>query len=54
LTAGLLLHKDGHEIKIIDKAQPFQKSGYGLSLKSFGIKLFQLQEPTCIVFYLMQ
>jgi 2-polyprenyl-6-methoxyphenol hydroxylase-like FAD-dependent oxidoreductase len=39
LTAGLLLHKDGHEIKIIDKARSFQKSGYGLSLKSFGIKI---------------
>jgi 2-polyprenyl-6-methoxyphenol hydroxylase-like FAD-dependent oxidoreductase len=39
LVAAMLLHRSGHEVTVIDKAQSFQKLGYGLSLKGFGIEL---------------
>jgi 2-polyprenyl-6-methoxyphenol hydroxylase-like FAD-dependent oxidoreductase len=40
-AAGLLLHRAGHKVTIIDKAPSFQKLGYGLSLKGFGIDLIE-------------
>ena len=39
ITIALYLQNSGHEIKITDKASSFQNAGYGLSLKSFGIKI---------------
>lgn len=39
LAAALLLKKQNHDITLIDKAPAFQKLGYGLSLKGFGIEL---------------
>jgi 2-polyprenyl-6-methoxyphenol hydroxylase-like FAD-dependent oxidoreductase len=38
-SAALFLARSGHEIKIVDRAPSFQKRGYALSLKSFGIEL---------------
>lgn len=39
ITVALYLQNSGHEIKITDKASSFKNAGYGLSLKSFGIKI---------------
>lgn len=39
LAAAIFLHKAGHELKVIDKAASFQKLGYGISLKGFGIQI---------------
>src|SRR4030095_5016118 len=44
LTAAIYLHKAGHDIKIIDKAKSFQRLGYGLSLKNFGIEILKQLE----------
>src|SRR5580700_1574484 len=39
LAAANYLHRGGHTVTVIDKAPAFQKLGYLLSLKSFGIKI---------------
>jgi 2-polyprenyl-6-methoxyphenol hydroxylase-like FAD-dependent oxidoreductase len=39
LAAALFLARHGHEVRVIDRAPSFQKRGYALSLKSFGVKL---------------
>ena len=41
LAAAILLHKSGHDLKVIDKGKTFQKLGYGLSLKGFGIEIMK-------------
>jgi 2-polyprenyl-6-methoxyphenol hydroxylase-like FAD-dependent oxidoreductase len=38
-AAALFLARAGHAIRVIDRAPSFQKRGYALSLKSFGIKI---------------
>jgi 2-polyprenyl-6-methoxyphenol hydroxylase-like FAD-dependent oxidoreductase len=38
-AAALFLARGGHQVAIIDRAPSFQKRGYALSLKSFGIQL---------------
>lgn len=39
LTAAKLLHSMGHEIIIIEKSKQFNKSGFLVSLKSFGVEI---------------
>jgi 2-polyprenyl-6-methoxyphenol hydroxylase-like FAD-dependent oxidoreductase len=39
LAAANYLHRRGHAVTVIEKAPAFQKLGYALSMKSFGIKL---------------
>ncbi|MDJ1480910.1 FAD-dependent monooxygenase [Cytophagaceae bacterium YF14B1] len=39
LTAAKLLHEQGHEIIVIDKARAFTKAGFFVSLKSFGVEI---------------
>ncbi|PSL29126.1 FAD-dependent monooxygenase [Chitinophaga ginsengisoli] len=39
LTAAKLLHNMGHEIIVIDKSKQFNKSGFLVSLKSFGVEI---------------
>jgi 2-polyprenyl-6-methoxyphenol hydroxylase-like FAD-dependent oxidoreductase len=39
LAAALFLSRQGHEVRVIDRAPSFQKRGYAISLKGFGIKL---------------
>ncbi len=41
LTAALFLHKQGHEVTILDRAQAFTNAGYLLSLKNFGVKIME-------------
>lgn len=41
LAAALSLKRSGHDITVIDKAASFQKLGYGISLKGFGIELLE-------------
>lgn len=40
-AAALYLKGDGHELIVIDRAPSFQKLGYGLSLKSFGLSVME-------------
>jgi 2-polyprenyl-6-methoxyphenol hydroxylase-like FAD-dependent oxidoreductase len=39
LAAALFLARQGHHVQVIDRAPSFQKRGYAISLKSFGIRL---------------
>ncbi|UPK67322.1 FAD-dependent monooxygenase [Chitinophaga filiformis] len=39
LTAAKLLHNMGHEIIVIDKGKQFNKAGFLVSLKSFGVEI---------------
>lgn len=39
LTAAKLLHSMGHDIIVIDKSRQFNKSGFLVSLKSFGVEI---------------
>jgi 2-polyprenyl-6-methoxyphenol hydroxylase-like FAD-dependent oxidoreductase len=38
-AAALFLARHGHEVDVVDRAPSFQKRGYALSLKSFGIQI---------------
>jgi 2-polyprenyl-6-methoxyphenol hydroxylase-like FAD-dependent oxidoreductase len=38
-AAALYLVRQGHDVRVIDRAPSFQKRGYALTLKSFGLKL---------------
>ena len=38
-AAALYLHRDGHNVTMIDKAHSFQPAGYALALKSFGLRV---------------
>jgi 2-polyprenyl-6-methoxyphenol hydroxylase-like FAD-dependent oxidoreductase len=40
-AAALFLHRDGHDVTVIDKAPAFQRLGYGLALKSFGLSVMK-------------
>jgi 2-polyprenyl-6-methoxyphenol hydroxylase-like FAD-dependent oxidoreductase len=39
MTAANLLHAQGHEVIVLDKARQFTNSGFLLSLKSFGVDI---------------
>jgi 2-polyprenyl-6-methoxyphenol hydroxylase-like FAD-dependent oxidoreductase len=39
LAAALFLGRQGHRVQVIERAPSFQKRGYAISLKSFGIQL---------------
>jgi 2-polyprenyl-6-methoxyphenol hydroxylase-like FAD-dependent oxidoreductase len=38
-AAALFLTRAGHEVRVIDRAPAFQKRGYAITLKGFGLKL---------------
>jgi 2-polyprenyl-6-methoxyphenol hydroxylase-like FAD-dependent oxidoreductase len=38
-AAALFLARYGHDVRVIDRAPSFQKRGYAITLKSFGLKL---------------
>jgi|HubBroStandDraft_2_1064218.scaffolds.fasta_scaffold104875_2 2-polyprenyl-6-methoxyphenol hydroxylase-like FAD-dependent oxidoreductase len=39
LAAALFLGRQGHHVRVIDRAPSFRKAGYAISLKGFGIQL---------------
>ncbi|PST84944.1 hypothetical protein C7T94_02145 [Pedobacter yulinensis] len=39
LTAARLLYNQGHDVTVIDRAKQFNKSGFLVSLKSFGVEI---------------
>ncbi|RYD70136.1 MAG: hypothetical protein EOP53_25950, partial [Sphingobacteriales bacterium] len=39
MTAANLLHAQGHEVIVVDKARKFTDAGFVLSLKSFGVDI---------------
>lgn len=39
LATALFLTRGGHDVHVVERAPSFQKKGYALSLKSFGVKL---------------
>jgi 2-polyprenyl-6-methoxyphenol hydroxylase-like FAD-dependent oxidoreductase len=41
LAAALFLRRRGHTVRVIDRAPSFQKRGYAIGLKNFGLKLMQ-------------
>jgi 2-polyprenyl-6-methoxyphenol hydroxylase-like FAD-dependent oxidoreductase len=38
-SAALFLARQGHDVRVIERAPSFQRRGYALTLKSFGLKL---------------
>lgn len=41
LTAAIFLTRQGHEVTILERASSFSKSGFLISLKSFGISIME-------------
>jgi 2-polyprenyl-6-methoxyphenol hydroxylase-like FAD-dependent oxidoreductase len=40
-AAALFLARQGHDVRVIDRAPSFQKRGYAITLKSFGLTLMK-------------
>ncbi len=41
LTVAKLLSKQGHNVTVLERAASFSKSGFLISLKSFGVRIIE-------------
>ncbi|WP_312482599.1 FAD-dependent oxidoreductase, partial [Sphingobacterium multivorum] len=41
LTVAKLLSKQGHKVTVLERAASFSKSGFLISLKSFGVRIIE-------------